>query len=156
MASKLGAGALREALVRLELHPASVQMLWRPDQLPGGSGDPQAQLQMLASKLADGERITLPADGGPIRLILPYRFQMRGGRTWTLASDGRPLRIREAEVDDTLVKGLGAAHVLLNSHGRPSPRGQPVLQAMPKSWSGWCSWPLTSSGSSSKGASRRP
>lgn len=100
--------------IRIEIHPESLRLLL-----------PKAQLSTIRSKLASGETAEPDADDPALlRLILPVRMRLRGGRTWVLGGT-RPA----SRPDPALIKALRAAHAMLKT----DPAGLPMLEAAPSS-----------------------
>jgi len=126
----------RLIITRLELHGASIQFVCRRHALPGGAGEVRAQAELLQTRLRPEERLTLEPGSDLLRITLPYGFQMRGGRTWVVGSDGkRPPDEGADKPDAKLVRGLRAAHDLAaaqaGSEGTPA---ELTFTAQPKSW----------------------
>ena len=101
-------------ILRLEVHPRSLQILLPAHYLPE-----------VQSRIGDDEHAAVdPADPSRLRLVVPVRVQLRGGRTWIIASKTSPAR-----PDRVLIKALRAAHTLVR-HGA---QGFPFLDAVPAS-----------------------
>lgn len=101
---------------RVEVHPSSVQLVIRTRAVPG-KPTLRAALQALRERVNPGEQVlTDPSHAGLIRVVLPIRLVVRGGRTWLTGPDGRPSR-RAGAVDPRLVKGLRAGHAVLRTCG---------------------------------------
>ena len=64
------------------------------------------------------------ADGALLRLILPVRMRLRGGRSWIIGGTS-PLSRR----DPVLIRALRAAHAMLGADDA----GLPVIEAAPPS-----------------------
>ncbi len=102
-------------IVRVEIYPASVQLSLPIALLPG-----------IRSRLGAGE-IVAPdaADPARLRLELPVRLRLRGGRTIIARPDGTaPTASR---CDPVLIGALRKAHALL----APSPDGLPTIATVP-------------------------
>jgi len=101
-------------LVRLEVHADTLQLLM-----------PVGLLAAMRSKLGHGET-TQPdaADPALLRVTLPIRMRLRGGRRWILGSTS-PATCR----DPVLIKALRAAHAMLEVDAT----GLPNLDAAPAS-----------------------
>ena len=103
----LGTEELRALLRRIEARPADTHLLLDPGALAVGN-HPDLALQDLESRLHPGERMV--QDGDLIRIALPRRMKLRGGKTWaTFRADP----VRKASIDRTLVDGLRRAHILV-------------------------------------------
>ena len=99
---------------RIEVHAESVELLLSASHLAS-----------LRSRLEDGETAeTDAADPGLIRLILPIRMQLRGGRTWILGG-AKPTSRR----DPVLIRALCKAHAMLQT----DEDGLPTLTTAPPS-----------------------
>ncbi len=74
-------------------------------------------MESLRARLKPGEQALIdPSHAGLIRVVLPIRLVLRGGRTWVTGSDGRPGRNVGAP-DPRMVKGLRAGHAVLRTCG---------------------------------------
>ncbi len=101
-------------LARVEIHSRSVQLLMPIHHLP-----------VIRDRLADGEEIEVdPADPSLLRLTLPIRMQLRGGRR-SIEAGAAPA----TKPDPVLIRALRAAHAMV---GRDA-SGLPVLDAAPNS-----------------------
>ena len=100
--------------VRVEVHAEALQLLL-----------PVTLLATLRTRLEPGE-IAQPdaADTALLRLILPVRMRLRGGRSWILGSSSPG-----SQRDPVLIKALRAAHAMLGADHA----GLPVLEAAPSS-----------------------
>ena len=98
-------------LVRLELRVGETQLVL--DQaLLFGEDHPELALQDLRARLTPDERLV--QEPGPIsalRIAIPRRMQLRGGRTWAvLAPQGQPAP--PGRPDPALVEALRRAHLI--------------------------------------------
>ena len=101
-------------LERVEVHADTLQVLL-----------PVAQLAGVRSRLANGETAAVdPATPTMMRLTLPVRMRLRGGRTWVLGAAAPAAR-----ADATLVRALRRAHAML----RTDATGMPLLAEAPAS-----------------------
>jgi hypothetical protein len=101
-------------VARLEVHRDSLQLLM-----------PVGLLATARSKLGPGETAEADAaDPALLRLALPIRMRLRGGRSWILGSTS-PATCR----DPVLIKALRAAHAMLEADAA----GFPTLDAAPAS-----------------------
>ena len=86
---------------------------------------PIALLATMRARLAAGEAVAPDgAEPGLLRLELPIRMRLRGGRTWIIGG-ARPTSRR----DPVLIRALRAAHAMLGT----DPAGLPTLDAGPAS-----------------------
>ena len=103
-------------LHRVEVHPASLQLLLPIALLPG-----------VKSRLGAGEEVAADASLPTcLRLTLPLRMRTRGGRTWiTTPTQQTPAAARR---DLALIRVLRQAHEMLDldSHGLPTMATSPV------------------------------
>lgn len=110
-------------LRRVEVHADCVHLVLMRQALVGQTRDLQTDLASLERRLAPGERILIgERDQGLVRIVLPVRLKLRGGRSWMALPDGRSAA-RKPSDDPVLVQGLSGAHATLNEMGiRPDGR----------------------------------
>jgi len=95
-------GAPTPAPRRIELQEDELHLCIAHVALFTSHADPGKELERLRRRLREGERAILDEhDAAAVRIILPVRLKLRGGRTWMTAPDGRPAV--HAGVDKTLV-----------------------------------------------------
>jgi hypothetical protein len=124
---RLGASAL--APRRVELHEDELHVCVARSALFTPHGEPERELERVRRRLGEGERAVFDQqDAAAVRLILPVRLKLRGGRTWMMAPDGRAAV--HAGVDKTLVAGLRAAHRLAAQCGLKDGPAQPLVRPM--------------------------
>ena len=103
-----------DLLTRVEIHAHAVHLLL-PAGLPEG----------VHRRLLDGEELAPDRqDPSQLRLVLPIRMQLHGGRTMIVGAADAPAR-----PDPVLIKALRAAHAMLARDAI----GGPVLEAIPAS-----------------------
>lgn len=101
-------------ITRVEIHASSLQIIL-----------PVRHLPVVRSRLIDGEHADADlGDHSQLRLIVPIRMRLRGGRTWIVGE-----QMPGARPDKFLVNALRAAHAMV---GR-DPQGLPVIEAIPLS-----------------------
>ncbi|MBC2776607.1 recombinase family protein [Parasphingopyxis marina] len=83
---------------------------------------PAGKLGSVRERLAPGE--SAERHGGSVRITLPCRMQVRGGRSWVVGDTAR-----QSRRDPVLIKALRRAHALVDWNGR----GMPLLDAAPDS-----------------------
>ena len=94
---------------RLELRKAESHLVVAAAPLFAGE-HPQLGFQALQSRLSSGEQAVLEtADGAAIRVVIPRRLQLRGGRTWIEGEAD----LRKAKVNPGLVRALRSTHTEL-------------------------------------------
>ncbi len=104
------------ALARVELHPTSVQLVVRRVGLFPTTGDLQSELETLSARLAPAWRIMPDAsDPDSVRLTIPTRMKLRGGRV--CITDERGEALVKPVADQTLAGALKQAHALLARRG---------------------------------------
>lgn len=104
---------LSAMLARVEVHPTSVQLLFRRKALFPTRGDRRQELVALERRLGVGETVTSePDEVALLRVTIPVRMKLRGGRTWLTTPDGRR-QVDRVQTDPTLAKALRSAHALL-------------------------------------------
>ena len=93
---------IHAALMRVEVHAASIEIVLS---------------RVLVCKSVDASSLAPERDNpDQVRLTLPIRFKLRGGRTWlVLAKDGSATT--RTRPDQTLIKGLRAAHQIARAAG---------------------------------------
>lgn len=76
----------------------------------GVHADHEAELARLQKRLVAGDRaiVDMTADN-QLRLIVPIRMPLRGGRTWITSPNGAP-SVGRARPDPVLIKALRSAH----------------------------------------------
>ena len=104
----LGAGDIPTLLQRLELRSGDTHLVLDRAAL-FGDDHPELALEDLRARLTEGERLVVEPGGRSLRVALPRRMQLRGGRTW---STGQPLPSSRPKPDVALLDGLRRAHVL--------------------------------------------
>jgi site-specific DNA recombinase len=99
-----------ETVQRIEVHPASVHLCLNRARMFGVHADHDAELARLQKRLMAGDRaiVDTTADN-QLRLIVPIRLKLRGGRTWVTSPNGTPA-IDRARPDPVLIKALRSAH----------------------------------------------
>ena len=114
-----GAGDLPALLRRVELRPTDTQLVLDQAAL-FGLDHPELALEDLRRRLAPDERLVVEASSPPaLRICLPRRMQLRGGRTWiTAPGDGPPA----PHPDAALIGALRKGHELLAQTDDKAPR----------------------------------
>ena len=106
----------RALIGRVEVHSSSVQLVIRTRAIPG-KPTLRTAMESLRERLDPGEQVLIdPSHAGLIRVVLPIRLVVRGGRTWITGADGRPGPAVVA-ADPRTVKGLRAGHRVLKTCG---------------------------------------
>ena len=106
-------GDMLDQVMRVEVHADSTQLLL-----------PARLLNSLRARLRDGEAASIDAqDRSMVRLHLPLRARVRGGRVWITGGDAH-----RTQADPALLKALRAAHTLLDRGAD----GLPTLRAAPQ------------------------
>ena len=113
-------------LKRIELRAADTQLLVDRGAL-FGLDHPDLAIGELEARLLPGERVVLePGAKAPaLRIALPRRMQLRGGRTWIMVDGGAADRPR---VDRALVEALRHGHELLPNLPEAGPRQEYLRQ----------------------------
>ncbi len=111
-------------LVRVEVHPTTVQLVIKRSAVFKRQSDPQAQLEALAARMGPEERVMPEADDDSLfRAILPCRLKFHGGKVWMTDHAGR-VHPQRSKPDRTLIRALRTAHELILQNAR-SPSGKP-------------------------------
>lgn len=100
---------LRDIVARAEIHPSDVRLLLRLNPLcRNGAG-----LEDLRRRLAPNERLQRESlDQRLVRLELPVRIKLRGGRTWHVGPKGSELKLPDLP-DLKLAERIQKAHRIL-------------------------------------------
>ena len=107
---------LRSWLARVEVHSASLHLLLRSTALPDQPSTSKL-LVRLRAQLSPGEQVLSEiSHAGLVRIRLPVRLVVRGGRCWVTDPDGRTREVG-ATIDRELIKRLRDAHVCLRKMG---------------------------------------
>ncbi len=123
---ELGPGELSALVQRVELRRADTQLVLEAEALFAGD-HPSLALEELQGRLAPGERAVWEAGNRPaIRISLPLRMQLRGGRTRLSGIDADPQpRVRK---DAGMITALRSAHAELASLGSSPLTPGPALR----------------------------
>ena len=116
---------VRSIVARVEIHAAAVHVLVRLRALTGVTGESMG-VEKLRSRLAPGDRVVGdPTRPGQVRIILPVRLKVRGGRTWASGPGG--VRVPDIRPPDlAAVSKLRAAHETLRASG-VHPETEPAM-----------------------------
>jgi len=107
---------VRSLIGRVEIHSASVHLVIRVKALPAPASAKSA-IHKIRTLLAPGEQVLIdPSNTGLVRILLPTRLVVRGGRSWAIAPDGRSIEIASAP-DGGLINRLRKAHSILRDCG---------------------------------------
>lgn len=99
-------------LQRIEIHSGSVHLIVIASAIFAKHADLDQEIVELGKRMAPGERARLdPNDMTLLRVILPIRLKIRGGRTWIVTPEGSPTSAK-AKADRPLIKALQTAHRL--------------------------------------------
>ena len=113
----VSAGDVGQYLRRVELHPTTVQLVLDTVAITGRRQDAETAFAILRQRLKVGERLVADAeDPSTVRVVLPVRLKVRGGRSWLALPDGSAAAVAP-RVDSTLIRGLGTAHALIAEIG---------------------------------------
>ena len=101
-------------LKRVEIHSDTVHLAISGPALFRPHTDIEIEAGRLGQRLSPGERFVVDHnDQAILRLILPIRLKLRGGRSWIVTPSGSPL-VAKPQVDRTLIKGLRSARHLID------------------------------------------
>jgi len=107
---------VRALVQRVEIHAAAVHMILRTAAL-GARSRQRMSLDKIRRQLLPGEQITTEAsNSGLVRVLLPVRLKLRGGRNWIVDPAGGAAR-PALEPDRQLIRRLRAAHEILRACG---------------------------------------
>jgi DNA invertase Pin-like site-specific DNA recombinase len=112
---QLDQGVLRSLLARVEVHSSSVDLLVWARTLSAQSKI-RMSVEALRRQLRLGDQVMTEADARLLRIRLPVRLKLRGGRSWVVAPDGdmAPLGARP---DRQMIQRLRDAHAILRACG---------------------------------------
>jgi DNA invertase Pin-like site-specific DNA recombinase len=101
---------LQTAIVRVEVHPTTLQLVANRSAFFKRASDAEVEVQILSGRLADGERL-LPetADPSRVRMVKPCRLKLHGGKCLIVDEAGQPADTK-SRPDPALIKGLKSAH----------------------------------------------
>ena len=118
---------LRALIGRVEVQSAAVCLVIRTGALPSRPG-PRAAFKSIRDQLRPGEQVLPePSNAGLLRIRLPVRLVVRGGRTWLRNAQGGNLTLA-ASPNRGLVARQRAAYATLRRHGlEPDGRDQRKL-----------------------------
>jgi len=106
----------RKLLRRVEIRVQELHLLLAPHV---------ATAQHASERLLVDETVSVDDDGA-VRLNLPIRFKLRGGRTWLVTPSGAsPIQGR---IDAVMVRGLRKAHATLRDHSLTPSAAPDVLR----------------------------
>ncbi len=97
-------------LRRVELRSAGTHMILDRGELVG-EDHPELALQDLEGRLGSRERMVVEPDGDGLRIALPRRMKLRGGKSWTAYAGEAP---SAPKVDPAIVDALQRAHVMVS------------------------------------------
>ncbi len=102
-------------LRRVEVHASEVHLLLLGHALFGAHAELSVEVISLAKRLGPAERVMLDrSDASVVRLILPVRVRVRGGRSWMVVPEGSSA-IAKVRADRALIGGLQNAHALIDA-----------------------------------------
>ena len=103
-------------LKRVEVHAGAVHLLITASTLFGAHADIDVETARLSVRLPEGERTIVEGDAGVIRIIIPVRLKLRGGRSWIETPTGSPAVVKP-KLDRALIKGLKSARHMVDRLG---------------------------------------
>jgi site-specific DNA recombinase len=114
--SDLAASDVRGLIGRMEIHPAAVHLVVRVDALPGRLSLIAAKNQLRRVLQPTEQVLTDPSHAGLLRVVLPVRLVLRGGRRWLTARGGQQID-PPAIPNPKLIQRLRTAHADLAANG---------------------------------------
>jgi site-specific DNA recombinase len=107
---------LRSLVARVEIHSAAVHIVLWVRALAAHTGE-RKPVELLRRRLRPREEVaTEPHDSRQLRIQLPVRLKVRGGRTWAQGPDGEAV-FAPASPDKTVIRRIRAAHRILRACG---------------------------------------
>jgi len=102
--------SMAKPLRRVEVRANEVHLLLEGHGLFAAHADLNSEVTQLSKRLGPGERVMLDEpDQNVVRLVLPVRVKVRGGRSWVVAPDGSAA-LAKVRADRALIAGLQNAH----------------------------------------------
>jgi DNA invertase Pin-like site-specific DNA recombinase len=123
---------LRTVVSRVEIHPQAVHIVVRPQSLGCGATAADTATVVRLGLQAE-ERVFEDPEYDGVRIVLPVRLALRGGRQWVIGPDGLPAK-PGAPPSATLVRRLRAGHRILTECGI-----WPIGETLPRYWQAPCS-----------------
>ena len=110
--SELDRQAVRAMVARVEIHAAAVHVVFWVKALRAHSAQ-RVGVDSIRRLLQPGEQVTgEPSDNRQLRLHLPIRLKVWGGRTWRLGPDGQATTATSFP-DKTMIQLVRLAHAIL-------------------------------------------
>jgi len=121
--------AASKLLRRVEIRENELHLLVHGHVLFDAHADLNAEIAKLSKRLAPGER-AMPDQNAPgaVRIILPIRVKLRGGRSWIVAPDGSAA-VNKAKADRALIGGLRNAHGFVGAMQRAGAAAKAPVRA---------------------------
>jgi len=119
LASEVGVPSrdeVRRLVGRVEIHPSTVQVVVRSRALPGRPSLRSAMEQVRGCSRPDERVMTDPSQSGLIRILLPIRLVIRGGRKWLTSPDGIRVSVPR-QPNPKLVRRLRRGHAIVHACG---------------------------------------
>lgn len=123
----VGARDVRALIGRLEVNAAATHLVIRTRALPGAMSPAGALIHVRRMLQPTEQVLTDPSHAGLLRILLPIRLVMRGGRKWLSTQGGSPLPpyIRP---NAKLVQRLREGHSVLSTCGMRPDSIRPMLK----------------------------
>jgi len=123
----VGARDVRALIGRLEVHSAATHLVIRTSALPGAMSPAGALIQVRRILQPTEQVLTDPSHAGLLRILLPIRLVMRGGRSWLSTQGGSPLP-PYVRPNAKLVQWLRNGHSILSASGVRPDSIRPMLK----------------------------
>jgi DNA invertase Pin-like site-specific DNA recombinase len=127
--SELVRDDVRALVARVEIHATAVHVvLWT--KALGARSAQRMSVDAVRRRLQPGEQVTTePSDTRKLRLHVPIRLKVRGGRNWVLGPDGHVLAATPPP-DKTMIQRVRSAHAILRACGaHPDARNEQLRYA---------------------------
>ena len=124
---EVGAGEVRGLIGRLEVHAAATHLVIRTGALPGAMSAASAVTEVRRILQPTEQVLTDPSHAGLLRILLPIRLVMRGGRSWLSTQGGSPLP-PYVRPNAKLVQWLRNGHSILSASGVRPDSIRPMLK----------------------------
>ncbi len=124
---------VRKLIRRMDVLPAAVHFTLRTAEMPGRMTSAEAMARLRSRLDPTTQVVADPSHTGLVRLLVPTRLVVRGGRSWLKGPDGKSI-VPPGRPDRSSVKVLRLSHQALRATGADPTSIRPIrIVRMPKS-----------------------